>query len=197
MSQIIDEQDKNKSLMEEIQAQQIQINSLANSLQQILVFLQDQKSRGSVDMSNLSSTSQESIKYLNAVLNEFGFLKQEISTIKPGFILLKESIDKVHQSQAEELKRISKDVKALQSGQVKIYTSLISTKEPLASVPASKISWKSMISLEGIVGIIAISISIASIISIASLTSKIYDDNEAIKKDIKTIQNYTGIKKKK
>jgi chaperonin cofactor prefoldin len=197
MNQIIDEQDKNKSLMEEIQAQQIQINSLANSLQQILVFLQDQKSRGSVDMSNLSSTSQESIKYLNAVLNEFGFLKQEISTIKPGFILLKESIDKVHQSQTEELKRISKDVKALQSGQVKIYTSLTSTKEPLASASASKIRWKSMISLERIVGIIAISISIASIINIASLTSKIYDDNESIKKDIKTIQNYTGIKKKK
>jgi hypothetical protein len=196
MTQDSGEQDK-AMISEEFKLQQDQINSLATSLQQVLIFLQDLKSRGNIDISNLSSTSQESIKYLNAVLNEFGFLKQEISTIKPGFILLKESIDKVNKSQTEELKRISDDVKALQSGQVKIYTSLMSTKKSLASTPASKMSWKSIISLEGIVGIIAISISIVSIISITSLASRIYDDNESIKKDIKTIQSYTGIKKKK
>jgi chaperonin cofactor prefoldin len=131
-------------------------------------------------MSNLSSISQESTKYLNAILNEFESLKQQTNTIKPGFILLKESIDKVNQSQTEEIKRISKDVKALQSGQVKIYTSLMSTKRPLNSIPGNKISWKSIITLEGIIGIIAISISIASIISIASLTSKIYDDTQRL-----------------
>jgi hypothetical protein len=175
MNQITDEQDKKKSLMEEIQAQQIQINSLANSLQQVLIFLQDQKSRGSADMSNLSSISQESIKYLNAALNEFELLKQQTNTIKPGFILLKESIDKASKNQAEEFSQISEDVKALRSEQSKIYTLSMSTKKSLASKPmtSNKISWQSVFAPEKIIGIIAILISAASIVNVASLTAKI------------------------
>jgi hypothetical protein len=198
MTQDSGEQDK-AMISEEFKLQQDQINSLATSLQQVLIFLQDLKSKGNVDISNLSSVSQESIKYLNAVLNEFELLKQQTNTIKPGFILLKESIDKANKNQAEEFRRISEDIKILRSEQSKIYALSMSTKKSLNSNPiaSNKISWQSMFAPEKIIGIIAIFISAASIVSVVSLTAKIHDDNNNIQKDLKSIQNHMGIKKKK
>jgi hypothetical protein len=66
MTQDSGEQDK-AMISEEFKLQQDQINSLATSLQQVLIFLQDLKSKGNVDISNLSSVSQESIKNLSSI----------------------------------------------------------------------------------------------------------------------------------
>jgi hypothetical protein len=75
----------------------------------------------------------------------------------------------------------------------------MSTKKSLNSNPiaSNKISWQSMFAPEKIIGIIAIFISAASIVSVVSLTAKIHDDNNNIQKDLKSIQNHMGIKKKK
>jgi hypothetical protein len=193
MNQDPGEQDKNM-ISEEMKLQQDQINSLATSLEKVLTFLQDLKSRGNTDISNLFSISQESISYLNAVLNEFEALKQQTSIIKPGLILLKESVDKTSQNQAE----IREDIATLRSEQSKIHNSYMLTKKSAAlNKPSTNRTWKSVIGLEGIIGTIAISISIASMVGMASLTSKIHENNTAVQKDLKIIQIHMGIKKKK
>jgi hypothetical protein len=179
-------------LSEEIEAQQIQINSLATSLQQVLFFLQDQKSQGSVDI------SQESIKYLDVVLNNLEVIKQQIDIIKPGFLLIEESIEKASYERGQELKQLNENLKILQNKQSKLYSLLVSTRKSLflqSNDSGNNLSWP-LLMVSGVCAV-GIVFGVVSIIHMNLMVSKLQESNTIIQKELQITQKYLGVKHKK
>jgi hypothetical protein len=180
--------------LQELAEQQEQINSLAISLENTLNFIQAQEKQGSVSIADLSVATQESIRYLSVVVNNLEFLKEQMDVIRPGFALMKDTIEKSNRSQTDDLRMIGDSLKTFQNEQSKLQSSLTAIrKSPVFQSSSDKLDWRTL-SLLGIG--IGLTTAFSSAVSVNLVTAKYNENATVMYKKIQQIQEHLGVKEK-
>jgi hypothetical protein len=176
-----------QQILEAVRNQQEQINSLATSLQQMLLFFQDQGSKEESNNANLFAVSQESIKYLNALLNNVELVKQQTDIIKPGLILVQEAIKKTEGNLESQLDAISKGFTTIQQNQVKTYKIITTVQTKALSHESENNTWHRNIGSRSI-ALISIVIALTSGINFAHVTLRTNEIHTSLHREISVIQ---------
>jgi hypothetical protein len=174
-------------ILEELKGQQEKINTLATSLQQMLLFFQDQGSKGESNSANLFAVSQQSIQYLNALLNNTELVKQQTDMIRPGLMLIQDTLKKTEGDQEDQLDVINKSLISLKQEQVKAHKVIVSVQKTALSHGSKSNKWYSNVGGRSVILISTLAL-LASGINFAVMTTKIDEVHSSLHREISILQ---------